>query len=108
MFDLNEKNNLYASFSMANREPVRSDFVQSSTASRPKPEQLQNIEAGYRYRARKTFLNANYFLMNYKDQLILTGEINDVGAYTRTNIPSSYRMGIELTATWKPLEWVPC
>ena len=95
-FDLNSKNNFYASFSVANREPVRDDFVQSSIYSRPKPEQLQNLEVGYRFHARKLFVNANYYLMNYKDQLILTGQINDVGAYNRANVAKSYRSGIEI------------
>lgn len=98
MYDFNDKNNIYASFSIANREPVRNDFIQSSSVSRPKHEQLQNIEAGYRFRSRKLFVNANYYLMNYKNQLILTGEINDVGAYNRTNVAESYRMGFELEA----------
>ena len=96
MYDFNNKNNLYASFSVANREPVRDDFVQSSATNRPRPEQLQNTELGYRYHARKVFVNANYYLMNYIDQLILTGEINDVGAYNRVNVAKSYRSGIEL------------
>jgi iron complex outermembrane receptor protein len=97
-YDVNNKNNLYASFSVANREPVRDDFVQSSIYSRPKPEQLQNLEVGYRFHARKIFMNANYYLMYYKDQLILTGQINDVGAYNRANVAKSYRSGIEIEA----------
>lgn len=97
-FDLNSRNNFYASLSVANREPVRDDFIQSSIYSRPKPEQLQNLEVGYRFHARKIFVNANYYLMNYKDQLILTGQINDVGAYNRANVAKSYRSGIEIEA----------
>lgn len=96
MYDFNERHNAYASFSMANREPTRDDFVNSTSASRPKHETLQNIEAGYRYKARKIMVNANYFLMSYHNQLILTGAINDVGAYSRTNVDKSYRMGVEL------------
>lgn len=96
MYDFNERHNAYASFSMANREPTRDDFVNSTSASRPKHETLQNIEAGYRYKSRKVMANVNYFLMNYQNQLILTGSINDVGAYNRTNVAESYRMGIEL------------
>ena len=98
MYDFNDKNNVYASFSIANREPVRSDFIQSSKESRPKSEQLQNTEVGYRFHSRKFFVNANYYMMNYINQLILTGEINDVGAYNRTNVAESYRMGVELEA----------
>ena len=104
MYDLNNKNNLYASVSVAHREPVRDDFVQSSQNSRPKHEQLINVESGYRYRGKRFFLNANYYLMEYKDQLILTGEINDVGAYIRTNVESSYRTGLEFESGYKITE----
>lgn len=96
MFDLDERNNFYASIGVAHREPVRRDFTESTPESRPTPEQLRNIEAGYRHKGRRWFLNANYFLMDYQDQLVLTGQVNDVGAYTRINIPDSYRMGIEI------------
>lgn len=98
MYDINDKNNVYASFAIGNREPTRGDFVQSTPASRPKSEHLQNAEVGYRLKTKNVFLNANYYLMNYKDQLILTGEVNDVGAYIRDNVSKSYRMGIELEA----------
>lgn len=104
MYNFNSKNNVYASFSIANREPVRSDFIQSSATSRPKHETLHNIEAGYRFRASKLFVNANYYWMNYTNQLILTGEINDVGAYNRTNVAKSYRMGVELEAGYMVLK----
>jgi len=95
-YKINDKSNLYGSYSVANREPVRSDFINSSKISRPKAENLQNVEIGYKYQAKKLFTNVNYYLMNYRDQLILTGEINDVGAYNRINVDKSYRMGVEL------------
>ena len=98
MYDLSSKHNIYASFAMGNREPTRGDFVESTPASRPLPEQLQNVEVGYRMKSKNVFLNANYYLMNYKNQLILTGQVNDVGAYIRDNVAKSYRMGIELEA----------
>lgn len=87
---------MYASLCVANREPVRNDFVESTPSSRPKPETLRDFEAGYRYRSNKLSANVNLYHMNYKNQLILTGQINDVGAYTRTNVDASYRSGIEL------------
>jgi iron complex outermembrane receptor protein len=96
MVDWNDKNNFYTSFGMSNREPVRDDFIQSSPTSRPRSEQLSNVELGYRHRSKKWFVNANYYLMAYKDQLILTGEINDVGAYNRINVDKSSRMGVEV------------
>lgn len=98
MFDFNEKNNAYVSVSVANREPVRDDFRSSTPDRRPTPETLYNLEAGYRRKSRKFFANANAFVMYYKNQLILTGQINDVGGYTRTNAKESYRAGVELEA----------
>jgi iron complex outermembrane receptor protein len=90
------RSTFYASYAMAHREPIRDDFTQSSANSRPKPEELKNVEAGYRYRGDKLFATANVYYMLYKNQLILTGEINDVGAYNRVNVPNSSRLGIEL------------
>jgi iron complex outermembrane recepter protein len=95
-YTFNDKSNVYGSYSVANREPVRNDFVNSTPQSRPKAENLQNVEIGYRYHSKKLFVNTNYYLMNYKDQLILSGEINDVGAYNRINVDQSHRMGVEL------------
>ncbi|MCC5920277.1 MAG: TonB-dependent receptor [Cyclobacteriaceae bacterium] len=89
---------LYASFSRAGREPVRRDFTESSPESRPRAEILNNIEAGWRYQQSRWSLNVNYYLMSYTDQLVLTGQINDVGAFTRTNVDDSYRTGIEIDA----------
>jgi iron complex outermembrane recepter protein len=95
-FDLNSKLNCYASVAMANKEPNRNDFIQSSPSSRPRPEQLIDLEAGLKYTNKKLTLNINLFNMQYKNQLVLNGEINDVGAYNRINVESSFRRGIEL------------
>jgi len=62
----------------------------------PKHETLRNIEAGYVLRNNRISLQANVYYMDYKNQLVQTGKLNDVGAYTRTNIPKSYRAGVEL------------
>ena len=70
MYDINDKHNLYFSFAMANREPTRAEFVESTPASRPRPEQLHNFELGYRLKLKKAYLNTNLYFMNYKDQLI--------------------------------------
>jgi iron complex outermembrane receptor protein len=80
---------------VANKEPNRDDF-EASIAEQPKREQLVDLETGFEYKKPKYSLNANFYYMNYKDQLVLTGKINDVGAYTRTNVPKSYRAGVEL------------
>lgn len=100
-----EQHRLYASFSMAGKEPSRDDYVETTAMSRPKPEYLYDIEAGFQYRTAHINANLNYYHMIYKDQLALTGEVNDVGNYTRTNIPDSYREGLEVVVNWQTTPW---
>ncbi len=90
------QHDFYASYAVGNKEPNRQDFTESTPESRPKAENLQNVEMGYTANFGNFSLFANYYLMYYRNQLVLTGQINDVGAYIRTNIPDSYRMGLEL------------
>ena len=85
----------YTSIAVANKEPNRDDF-EASVIEQPKKEQLIDWETGLEFKRPKYAINANIYYMDYKDQLVLTGKINDVGAYTRTNVPKSYRAGIEL------------
>ncbi|PHR27221.1 MAG: TonB-dependent receptor [Fluviicola sp.] len=101
MYDFNYKNNMYASVAVANREPVRNDFRENTPENRPDPEQLINTEIGYRYNSDRLLVKANAYHMYYNNQLILTGQINDVGGYTRTNVDKSYRLGLELEAGYK-------
>lgn len=100
------KNNwtAYLSYAIANKEPNRDDF-EAGAEQQPVYETLRDLELGFDKKGAAFSWGATLFYMNYKNQLILTGQINDVGAYTRTNIPESYRTGIELTGRWKPLEW---
>lgn len=100
---INNISNAYASFSIANKEPNRDDYTESSPGSRPKPENLKDFEAGYRINNGNFRAGLNVYGMFYKDQLILTGKINDVGDYTRQNVPDSYRMGVELDGQWNLL-----
>ena len=86
---------VYASFGKATKEPNRDDF-EASVAQKPQPEKLNDIETGFEYKNKKMMLGTNFYLMNYKNQLVLNGKINDVGAYTRVNIDKSYRAGVEL------------
>jgi iron complex outermembrane receptor protein len=100
-YQLNPQEQLYASLAVANKEPNRNDFVSSTPASRPVSERLTDVEAGYRF-SRSNFRAAlNGYFMKYKNQLILTGAINDVGEYSRSNVPDSYRFGLELDASLK-------
>jgi iron complex outermembrane receptor protein len=97
-FSLSSANQLYASVSRASREPVRNDFTDAAPGVKPKAEYLTNGELGWTFRGSKLYLNANTYLMYYTDQLVLTGEVNDVGSPVRTNVSESYRGGIELSA----------
>ena len=85
----------YLSFSVANKEPNRSDF-ETGLNQQPEPERLNDWEAGVEKKNKSYSLSATLYYMKYKNQLVLTGKKNDVGEYTRTNVPHSYRTGIEL------------
>lgn len=95
----------YASYAIGQKEPNRDDF-EAGAANQPKPEKLHNWEAGIERKGQRSSFSANIYYMNYKDQLVLTGRINDVGAYTRTNIPASYRAGIELQGGYIANRWL--
>ncbi|WP_240049465.1 TonB-dependent receptor [Mucilaginibacter psychrotolerans] len=95
-YQLNDNNNIYASFAVGNHEPNRDDYTNSTPASRPKAENLKDFEAGYRTSSEAFRGGINLFYMLYKNQLILTGALNDVGAQIRNNVKDSYRAGIEL------------
>lgn len=101
------KNNVQAfiSYAIGQKEPNRDDF-EAGALNQPKPEKLQDLELGFDYKKSDIQFGANVYYMNYVNQLVLTGQINDVGAYTRFNVPESYRLGIELQASWKPAPWL--
>jgi iron complex outermembrane receptor protein len=110
-YKLTARQNIYASISVANREPNRDNFVDADpTKPGPKPEKLYDAEAGYSISSSHFSLNANAYYMYYHEQLVLTGAINDVGNPIMTNIPVSYREGIELAANvliTDNLKWEP-
>ena len=93
-FDLNRNNNFYFSYAVANREPNRNDYENGN----PRPERLNDFELGWRYVSPNVQVSTNVYYMNYKDQLVLTGELNDVGAPLRANVGDSYRLGLEIDA----------
>jgi iron complex outermembrane receptor protein len=92
---VNKSNTIYFSYARANREPNRNDYENGT----PKPEQLDDLELGYRYSSKKLQLNLNGFYMKYKDQLVLTGAVDNVGSPIRENSGNSYRVGVEFDAT---------
>ncbi|MCG2460224.1 TonB-dependent receptor [Flavobacteriaceae bacterium F89] len=93
----NFNNSFYLSYARANREPNRDDYESGS----PKPEKLDDFELGWRYVSPALQVNSNVYYMRYKDQLVLTGEINDVGAPQRANVGDSYRLGLEVDANFQ-------
>lgn len=96
-YALNDQSRLYVSYAIAHKEPNRDDF-EANIKDVPEPEQLGDLEIGFDKSGSNYHFHANIYYMNYKNQLVLTGKINDVGAYTRTNIPESYRLGLELNS----------
>ena len=105
-FNLNQNHNFYFSYARANREPNRNDYENGN----PRPERLNDFELGWRYVSTDVQVNTNVYYMRYKDQLVLTGALNDVGAPLRANVGDSYRLGLEVDATvrlgrrfvWRP------
>lgn len=94
-YNINTNNNLYFSFARANREPNRDDFENNADI---KPEQLNDFELGWRHSSNAFSINTNVYYMLYNEQLVLTGEINDVGNPIRNNSGKSYRLGLEVDA----------
>lgn len=90
----------YSSIAIAHKEPNRDDF-EAGITQQPKQEVLYDWETGFNQKLSNFNWGLNVYYMNYKDQLVLTGKINDVGSYTRTNVPNSYRAGIELEEAWQ-------
>jgi iron complex outermembrane receptor protein len=94
-YRVNDNNNLYTSYSRANREPNRKDFELNINV---KSEKMNDYELGWRLRTDNIKLNTNMYYMQYRDQLILTGDIDDTGDYTRENVDDSFRLGLEIDA----------
>ena len=97
-YDINQKNKIYFSLSKAHREPTRSDFENNINIQ---PEELIDYELGWKYNAEKFFFNSNLYYMGYKNQLVLTGALDDVGSPIRENSGKSYRTGIEIESVYK-------
>lgn len=100
-YHLNDKMQTYFLFAVSHREPSRSNFVDADSGMVPKPETLLDYELGYEANFKNYLLRATLYYMDYKDQLVNTGEINSVGTPIMTNVPESFRRGIELEAGLK-------
>jgi len=93
-YELNKANQFYFSYARANREPRRSDYENGD----PEPEELNDFELGWRHNTPSVQLNTNLYYMDYQNQLVLTGGIDDVGSFIRENSGNSYRLGLEIDA----------
>jgi len=103
LWRIHEGGRAYASFAVANREPNRNDLEETTPDSRPSSERLFDYELGYERRSGRFSVGVNAYYMDYTDQLVLTGELNDVGAALRTNVASSYRAGVEFMFAVQPM-----
>ena len=103
-YTINTASSIYGYFGIANKEPRRDDY--EDKASKPKAENLQDFELGYKFKSNKAIVNINAFYMKYKDQLVATGALNDVGSPVFENSGKSYRLGIEIESAIKPLKWL--
>lgn len=105
----NRLGEVYASASVANREPLRADLkegIKGGNTKQIKPERLFDYELGYRINRSNYAFNANLYYMNYKDQMVQTGKLNDVGYKLMENVDKSYRTGIELAGSYTPVKFV--
>ncbi len=105
---INSNQDAYLSFSVANREPTRSDFKDAAgdINATPRPERLYDTEIGYKFRGEKFSLAANGYYMLYDDQLVPTGELSSTGYSIMTNVRKSYRLGIEVNAGIRPFKFL--
>jgi iron complex outermembrane receptor protein len=102
---------VYVSYGIGHKEPVRNNFMQEvANPTRPdckaKAEQLGDLEAGYKFQSSRFSAGANLYWMHYKDQLVLTGELNAIGEALTKNLDKSYRLGVEIEAAWQPFDFL--
>ncbi len=106
-YRINPENDLYASLAVGHREPNRNNYTEGKEPGvLPKAETLYDYELGYKYHGSSFSAGVNLYYMKYKDQLILTGEVSDIGELLTDNIPDSYRMGVEITAGLPITHWL--
>ncbi len=105
-FDISNKQSAYFSFGIANREPNRNNYEVADKDHIPASEKLYDYELGYNLKLSWFNAGVNLYYMNYTDQLVLTGQINNVGEAIMTNVPESYRAGIEITTGAIIFKWL--
>ena len=109
-YDINRNHKMFLSYGIGHKEPVRNNFMQQianpgDENAVAKAERLGDLELGYKYQSERFTAGATFYWMDYKDQLVLTGELNAIGEPLTKNLDKSYRVGMELEAAWKPVDW---
>ena len=118
-FHWSPRHKAYVSAALGHREPGRSDIKENiKNAYRAqqagvtgeevslRPEKMLDVEIGYAYESEKLSASANVYLMEYKDMLLETGRLSDVGYAIKENVPRSWRRGVEFAASWQALSWL--
>lgn len=105
-WQINRGNRIYASFAVAQKEPTRNNYTDGLFLKPPTRERLYDWELGYEFRSGNFSAGANFYYMDYTDQLVLNGKINEIGELMAENVPDSYRMGVELTAGYRFAPWL--
>lgn len=103
-YEITPNHRVYASYAIAHKEPTRNDY-EDNFGIGLKAERLNDLEIGYKFLSPRFSAGVNFYWMDYKDQFVLTGELNPIGEAKAMNVPESYRMGAEIEATWKPVDW---
>ncbi len=118
-YDITPLLNLYGSFSITSREPSRRDLYDASDSpsgkrpnfavkpnelldfSKPliKPERLFDLEVGGRYYVDQFRGEVNFYYMDFRDELVKSGQLNLFGDPIVGNAEKTRHMGLELTAT---------
>ena len=103
-YNIGQNHRIYASYAISHREPTRNDY-EDNLDSKLKAERLNDLEVGYKFQSSRFSAGANVYWMDYKDQFVLTGELNAIGEPIARNVGKSYRLGIELEVAWQPIDW---
>ncbi|MCD8031173.1 MAG: TonB-dependent receptor [Bacteroides sp.] len=106
VWQFHPRHSAYASFSVAQKEPTRNNYTDGLFTQRPKAEKLFDYELGYTYQGEWMTAGANLYYMDYTDQLVLNGQLNEIGEAVAENVKDSYRMGIELSAGFRFTGWL--
>ena len=103
-YDITDQHKVYASYAIAHKEPVRNNY-EDNQGLPLRSERLNDLEVGYKFFSTRFSAGVNAYWMDYKDQFVLTGALNEIGEAVAMNVPESYRLGVELEAAWQPVDW---